>query len=177
MIMAELWKYVDKIYGKATWEKLLEEAGLGPRIFAHTRTYPDEEALALISAASRLTVKPIPAILEEFGEFIVPDLVALYGGLIKPEWKTLDLIEHTEETIHTVVRRQNPGATPPALECSRLSPDRLVIRYRSSRKMCGLAKGIAKGVAKHYKERIILTESRCMLVGNGHCEISVALMN
>jgi hypothetical protein len=32
----------------------------------------------------------------------------MYSHLIPAHWKTLDVIEKTEETIHNVVRAQNP---------------------------------------------------------------------
>lgn len=50
----------------------------------------------------------------------------------------------------------------------------VVVTYRSKRKMCPVAKGIVKGVAAHYGERILITEPSCMLHGAGACEITVA---
>lgn len=42
--------------------------------------------------------------------------------------------------------------------CTRTGPDEIVVDYTSARRMCALAKGIAKGVAKHYRESIAITE-------------------
>ena len=111
----------------------------------------------------------------DFGAFIVPSLLSLYKPLVKKDWKTLDLIEHTEETIHKVVRLQNPGAAPPALIVKRLSPREVVITYTSQRKMCGIAKGIAKGIAAHFHEKITIGETTCMLRGDPSCVIAVKL--
>ena len=49
-----------------------------------------------------------------------------------------------------------------------------MIHYTSARKMCGLAKGIAKGVARHYNESITLREDKCMNKGDAACQIVVA---
>src|SRR2546422_631347 len=79
------------------------------------------------------------------------------------------------ETIHRVVRSQNPGADPPQLRCTRVGPEEVVISYASPRKMCGVAKGITRGIAKRLAETVVISESVCMLRGGPTCEISVRL--
>jgi predicted hydrocarbon binding protein len=174
VVFAELQKYVQSKLGNDAWPALLRRAGLANKVYMPITEYPDAEALALVSTASEITGKPAGAILEDFGEFIAPDLLALYRGLVRPEWKTLDLLEHTEETIHKVVRIKNAGARPPQLRVRRTSPSQVVITYASQRKMCALAVGIARGVAKHYQEQIAVSQSRCMLKGHPECHIEVA---
>jgi len=175
IIFSELQRYAEKKFGAGGWKKLLGEAELGAKTYLITSSYPDSEAVALISTASRITKLPVPAILEDFGEFIVPSLLSIYRPLIKKDWKTLDLIENTEGTIHKVVRLQNPGAAPPALIAKRVSPRDVQITYNSQRKMCGIAKGIATGIAKHFNETVAITEATCMLRGDPSCVISVKL--
>ena len=94
---------------------------------------------------------------------------------IKPDWRTLDLIPHTEQTIHKVVRLKNPGASPPKLVSKHTSPEEVVITYTSERKLCAVAKGIVRGVAKYYKEKVEIAESTCMLTGSPRCTIAVRL--
>ncbi len=98
-----------------------------------------------------------------------------HPSLLRKEWSTLDILEHTEETIHRVVRSQNPGADPPQLRCTRVGPEEVVISYASPRKMCGVAKGITRGIAKRRAENVAISESVCMLRGGPTCEISVRL--
>jgi Haem-NO-binding len=177
MVFSELKRYIDKKHGGDTWTRLLEKAGIGSKTYSGLQEYPDGEAVGIISAASALAGKPIPTLLEDFGEFIAPTLIRVYGALIKPGWRTLDLIENTERTIHTVVRVKNPGAKPPELVCARPTKDEVIITYSSARKMCSLAKGIASGVAKHYNERIALSEPACMHRGSPACKISIKLVH
>ena len=159
--------------GENAWDNLLTEANLGVRTYEVMADYPDSDAIKLISTASEMTGLPVPAILEDFGEFIAPDLLQMYGGVINPAWKTLDVIEHTEEQIHSVVRLHNPYARPPNLKCIRTSQDEVEIHYSSPRKMCDVAKGIAKGLAKHYEESISISESSCMHKGDPLCTIAI----
>jgi predicted hydrocarbon binding protein len=175
IILAELQKFGTARFGAAGWTQVRDKAGLGSKTYLVSKTYPDAEAMALVSAAAAVSGTPVGALLEDFGEFIVPGLLAIYGPLVKKEWKTLDLIEHTEETIHKVVRLQNPGAAPPALVTQRPSAQEVVITYTSTRKMCGVAKGIARGIAAHFKEGVAISESTCMLRGDPACAISIRL--
>jgi len=176
IIFVKLKQYVETRLGSDTWNSLLEESGIGPKVYLTGGKYPDQEAVALVTTASKMTGIETSAILEDFGEFITPDLVQLYRHMIKPEWKTLDLIEHAEETIHKLIRVKDPDANPPRLECSRLSEGKLVLTYSSSRQMCGVAKGIARGLARHYGEQIQVSESGCMLEGNPSCQIQIELV-
>lgn len=172
IIFSELRKFIETRLGHAAWESLTARAGVD-QTFLATSTYPDEQAVRLVNAAGAVAERPIPELLEEFGEFIAPDLVEVYKPLIKPEWTALDLIEHTEETIHTVVRIREPGAAPPQLHCTRVSPDEVVVLYRSRRRLCALAKGIIRGIARHYRERVQVIEETCMHRGAAECRIVV----
>jgi hypothetical protein len=175
IIFTELKKYANTKYGEDIWNRLLKESGIKPKIYLPVQEYPDEEIVAIVSTVSRITEKPINAILEDFGFFITQDLIGLYSTLIRPEWKMLDFLQHTEETIHRVVRLKSPGAKPPELECTRPYPDEVIITYSSRRKMCALAIGIIRGTAKHYKERVTISEISCMQRGDPNCKISVKL--
>jgi hypothetical protein len=64
------------------------------------RVDADEELVRLVTTASTATKIPVPELLEDFGRELVPMYLSMYGHLLKPEWRTLDVVEHTEETIH-----------------------------------------------------------------------------
>ncbi|MGH9318830.1 MAG: heme NO-binding domain-containing protein [Vicinamibacteria bacterium] len=174
-IFLELKKYVDTKYGGSTWSDLLAQAGLAEKEFSILSAYPDEEAVALVGAAVKATGKSAADILEDFGAFIAPDLLDMFWGAIQPEWRTLDVIEHTERTIHSVVRLENPGARPPELQVTRPTLDEVIIDYRSPRRMCALARGIARGLAGHFAETVAIAEAECMHRGDSRCLISVRL--
>jgi hypothetical protein len=118
-----------------------------------------------------MSSQPVTVVLEDFGVFLALPLMNMYKHLIPRGWKTLDVIEKTEETIHHVVRVQTPGAKPPVLQTIRRSEDEVVLIYGSPRKLCSLAIGIARGVAKQFNETIEVTQTKCMHNGAPHCEI------
>jgi heme-NO-binding protein len=175
LIFAELQKYVTASLGAAQWSKVLAAAKLNHRTFVPVNAYADDEAMRLFAAAAASSGKPTDVFLSDFGEFIAPDLLRMYAGLVAPEWRTLDVIEHTEETIHKVVRAQNPGAAPPRLRCHRLRPNEVAITYASPRKLCAIAKGIVRGIAVERGDDVAIAETSCMLRGAPSCEIRVTL--
>lgn len=173
IVFGELKQYVFDRFGAPVWDELLADAAIGPKLYLAIQEYPDEELNAILQAASTHTGLPIAAILQDFGDFTGPHLVRMYRTYIQPEWKTLDVIEHTEERIHKMVRLQHKGARPPYLSTTRRSADEIVVHYASERKLCSLAKGFATGIARHYGETLQITDLTCMHRGAPTCEILI----
>jgi len=171
MIFSELENYAEAKYGRGTWNALLRKVNLDNRIYLAVQDYPDSEIISLVMAASSMNALPVSAVLEDFGQFIVPSLMRMYGHLLRPEWRAIDAIEHTEGTVHAVVRVQRPGAKPPRLTTQRVSPSEVLLVYTSSRKMCGLAIGIGMGLGQHFGEKIVANQTMCMHRGATRCEI------
>lgn len=153
------------------WQTLMDQAGLSNQIFTPLNAYPDAQLVGLVGAAVNLTGIPASDLLEAFGEHLAPRYLALYGKLLKPEWTTLDVIERTEQTIHRVVRIRQPGAQPPSLKTERVSPNEVILTYDSERKLCPVARGIARGLAKHFKEVLAIEDLRCVHRGDPACVI------
>ena len=171
MVFAELRNYGETKHGKGTWDALLRNAGLQGKTYLPVQDYPDMELVAMVKAASSMTGLPVDNILEGFGEFIVPALLKMFGHLLLAEWRTIDVIDHTEGTVHTAVRVRNAGAKPPKLQTVRRGPDEVVLVYTSPRQMCAFAIGIGKGLAQHFGEHVIATQTSCMHQGASRCEI------
>lgn len=158
IIHSQLKKFVELNHGADAWKAVLDEAGLGGKLYLANSVYADEEATAIVAAASKLTGAPAADILESFGEFLVPALMTTYRALIKSSWTTIDMLMWTEDTIHKAVRIKEPGAAPPRLRFQQTGPNTLKFFYDSPRRMAPVAKGIIKGVAKHYGESVDIQE-------------------
>lgn len=176
LLFIELHKYISKKLGQDSWNSLLQQSGLGPRIYLASQEYPDEEMVSLISSTSEIIGLPHPAILEDFGEFFGLEVIRIYGSFINPEWKALDLIERAGELVDAAIRSRSPETRKPDFKCSRTSADEVIITYDSPRKWCGLTKGFVKGIAEHFNEEVLITETSCMLKGAPVCTISVKLL-
>jgi tRNA A-37 threonylcarbamoyl transferase component Bud32 len=138
--------------------------------------YPDGEAVELIQSLADQVGRPLAEVLERFGRFLAPHLVKIAGQNVEPDWRTLDLIEHTESIIHAMIRTTNPGTAPPVLEAMRPAADELQLVYGSRRQLCDLARGLMQGIADHYHERIEIAEHSCMHRGDPFCSFVVRLV-
>lgn len=175
IIFIELKKFVLAAAGPAGWNAIVKEAGVAPRAYETDKTYPDSELVALAVAGSKVTKIPLRDLLRAYGEFIAPDLISLFRAHVHPSWKTLDLIEHTEPTIHRLVRAGDPNASPPRILTQRIGPKELQLIYESKRNLCDVAKGIAVGAAKHYGEALLVQEQQCMHEGATRCQIRLTV--
>ena len=173
VIFIEIAKFAQSRLGEDAWRQVVSLAGLPSRVYFRVAEYPDEEAIALLSALSARIKEPVPVIMESLGEFIVPDLVRMSQYWIDPQWKTVDLIANTEQTIHEILRSEGSHNSPPRLHCRKTGPQEVIVTYDSPRKMCALAKGIVSGLAKHYGEKVTITEALCMLKGDSTCQLIV----
>ena len=135
--------------------------------------YPDDAAVAMLGTIADDTGESLPDVVERFGEFLAPHLLKVAGAAVDPRWNLLDLIEQTEGIIHSLVRAKNPGAKPPVLETIRHDPRELHLIYASARRLCRLAQGLIRGMARHYGEAVEIEETSCMLRGDSFCTFVV----
>jgi hypothetical protein len=175
-ILSEIRGYVTAKLGAESWKVLLKEAGLAGKEYVNYREYPDEEVVALVVTASRITNLEVPAILEDFGVYLAANLMRIYRPLVRPEWKLLDFLEHVEDTVHGVVRSRNRAAHPPGLRAIREASDRVVVVYSSGRRLCALAVGIVQGLSAHYGEAIAVDHEPCQQRGAPACHIGVRVL-
>jgi predicted hydrocarbon binding protein len=165
--------FVEEHHGDAAWRSILDRAGLGPRVYLPIKSYPDEELAAIVTTAANALNAPLPRLLEDFGRHVAPHLMAMYRHLLRPEWRTLEVLLHVEETAHRAVRIEKPGAAPPYLEARRTGERRVEIHYTSARRLCPVAKGIIRGLSSHFAEEISISEPACMHRGADRCRIVV----
>ncbi len=158
IIFQELQRYVSKSFGLSAWYGLLKGAALERQLYLPTQHYPDVQLTVLLDGVTGLRGQPLPDTLEDFGAFLVPNLLQVYGSLIKPRWRTLDLLEQTEHTMHRVVRHAAYDASPPRLICTRTGPREVRVYYQSARNLSSLGIGIIRGLARHYGESVCITK-------------------
>ena len=151
-IFTLLKRYVQTQYDHSTWLKLVEHSGLESGDFSHKEVYPDAHIYALVGQAAEMTGLPAGELHEKFGEYLVPDLMYMYQKYVNPDWRTLEMLENTEHSLHNQVRREHPENSPPVLQVKRLNENELLINYVSPRRMGGLAVGIVRGLAAYYDE-------------------------
>lgn len=173
IVLLQLSKFAKSHLTPGAWTEVRREAG-APEVFNASAIYADAALEALLEGVSRRTNLSREALLEAFGEFIVPSLLDIYVALVPERWGLFDLLEHTESLIHRVVRLRDATATPPQLHIERTGPVELAIRYDSSRNMCWFGKGIITGLATHYDQPVHITDALCMVNGDPYCDMRIS---
>lgn len=163
-------------HGDDAWIDLLEEAGVDGA-YTSLGSYPDQEVIALVDAASRhLGIKPA-AVLRWFGRAAMPMLADRYQPFFAGHSSARSFILSVNDIIHPEVRKLYSGAGCPHFHFSDDSQGRLIIGYQSPRQMCHLAHGFVEGAGDHFSEQVAVEHISCMQEGNPVCRLAVRCLH
>ncbi|WP_153819363.1 heme NO-binding domain-containing protein [Polyangium spumosum] len=175
VILLGFQNYVRDRLGEELWRTVQTEAGVAGRVYLPSQSYPGEELQALVSSLSRLTGMTMPLVLESFGDKLAAELLRVYGGLLDPRWRVLDVLIHSEELVERMAQR-NGDITPQSPLTGRWGKDgEVILSYQSHLKHCALIKGIVRGMGANLEQPVLIEEIRCMLTGATACELAVRL--
>lgn len=147
-------RYIESEYDYSTWVKIMQSEKL-ERLntpYELNEVYPIEELFTIMAEGARLGGVSYPEFQEQFGKFLVPDLLLVFKRFINPEWKTYDMLQYIGSHMHGGIRRENDKTNPPPLHVSKVGKNTLILDYYSKRKMAGFAIGIIKGLARYFQE-------------------------
>lgn len=176
-IFALLKRFVENTYNYSTWMKLLQTTGLEGATYEMHEMYPTKELFAIVSKASEITGIPHYTLMEQFGEFLVPDLLLIYRKYVNPNWRTYDMLLNTEYSMHSAVKKMDDRASPPMLLVTKKGSSQLIVDYHSKRRMSGVAVGIIKGIAKYYNESDAVSVTRLTAADEERVQIQVDFLN
>lgn len=165
---------VTEGHGEAAWDDLLARTG-ADGCWTAVGNYPDADLVRLLEALPGSSERGLDETLRAFGYVAMDRLAQLYPHFFAPHASTTPFLLTLNNIIHPAVRCLYPGAEIPAFDVDLDDDDdsRLVLRYRSSRRLCHLAEGFLTGAAAHYGERVELTQTQCMHDGAPACLLSV----
>ncbi|MCU0383018.1 MAG: heme NO-binding domain-containing protein [Cyclobacteriaceae bacterium] len=152
LIFNQLQQFVTRTHGPVVWEEIELAAGKDLPMFMPTKVYDDAHFFGMLQAAEKTLKVSGEDIMHSFGEYLAPQLVKIYAQTIKPEWSVIDLLEHTENTMHRAVRFADKQADPPKLRCKRIDTNSVEILYNSSRGMVAFGRGLIVGFSKAFSQ-------------------------
>jgi Haem-NO-binding len=164
---------VARTYGEGTWDALLERTGLDG-VYTSLGSYPDEDLMKLVRAASDALEMPSDDVVRWFGRNAIPLFAHRYPQLFEPHDSTRSFVLTLNNIIHPEVRKLYPGAEVPEFDFDSSSNGALVMGYRSQRRLCAFAEGLLEGTAAHYGERLTIEQPRCMNRGDERCVLEIA---
>lgn len=159
---------VTDAYGADTWDTLLDDTGLDG-IFTTLGSYPDDQLVALVGAASARLGVPPADVVRIIGEGAMPMLAERYPAFFTPHTSTRPFLVTLNDIIHPEVRKLYPGADVPEFVFDEQGDDILLLTYRSHRRLCSLAEGFIAGAARHYGQSVVIDQPTCMLQGADCC--------
>jgi hypothetical protein len=162
---------VARDFGEETWDALLDTSGLDG-VFTSLGSYPDEQFMRLVSAASDALDMPADSVVTWFGRNAFPLFAARYPQLFEPHDSTRSFVLTLNDIIHPEVRKLYPGADVPEFDFA-ARDGLLVMGYRSPRKLCSFAEGLLLGAADHYGERLTIEQPSCMKRGDDQCTLEI----
>lgn len=166
-------RFVENRYDYSTWLKLLEAAGIDRTVYQMHEMYPTRELFSIVEQASQVTGIPAYELMEQYGKFIVPDLMLIYAKYLSPNWRTYEMLLNTEEAMHGAVRKEDNRTTPPKLLVTKKGAKQLIVDYHSKRKMAGVAVGIIRGIATYFHESDLVKVTRTTPVDEERVQIKV----
>jgi hypothetical protein len=163
---------VVRDFGDDTWDGLLDASGLDG-VYTSLGSYPDQDLVELVTAASQALAMPADDVVVWFGRNAVPLFAAHYPKLFEPHDCTRSFVLTLNDIIHPEVRKLYPGAEVPEFDFDSRE-EVLVMGYRSPRKLCSFAEGLLLGAADHYGETLTIGQPLCMKRGDDRCVLEIA---
>jgi hypothetical protein len=160
--------------GKEKYEKILNDSPLVTReAFVGPGLYPDEDLISILArTAEEMGIGTVEA-LRLFGRFCFPALANRFPEFTAPYTHPKPFLMIIDSTIHMEVEKLYPGTETPSLAYEDSTPDRLILRYKSKRKLCQFLEGMIDGVADHFNSPISHKQVRCMLDGEEACKFEL----
>jgi hypothetical protein len=150
IIFAELIGFLELHLGEAGADAVLVAADL-PHGGAYTRvgTYPAEEALAIVGAASAHTGIDAATLLADYGSYLFTRFGALFPDIMAAYTDADSLLDHVGSHIHHEVTILYPDAQPPTVS-TRHDGDSITVDYHSHRPLAHIAFGLIRQALVSY---------------------------
>lgn len=176
VILDEFRQYVAARFGFRAWTHALSAAGR-PQTHHYelNQVYPDAELGLLATRTAEVTGTPPAAVLEGFGEALVPEMMRLYSYLVDPKWGYGDFLLHMEPILHAALALHTPGAQQTKVHARRLDPESIELTYDSPLRACAAVLGVIRGAAAEYGVEVEVSQEECVLRGDRHCRFDVGI--
>lgn len=151
VVFTEFLGFVGERFGEDMVDDIVEGSAL-PSGGAYTAvgTYNHAEMGALCGALSRRTGQPAEALVQAFGNHLGDSFALSHPAFFERAQDLFDFLESIESHIHAEVRKLYPDAELPSFAIEQRSATRLVMTYRSPRRLGALCEGLIHGSARQF---------------------------
>jgi len=165
---------VETKFGAEVWEKIKLLAGCEEPFFAISNDYDDEGTIALVKAASEVSGIDAESLMVEYGKFIIQNTMKMqYKSYFKLAGTTPREFLLNMDKVHEHVTRSIVHAKPPKFEYEELPDGRLLMKYKSERKLCPVLHGLILGVGLLFSQELNVRETECLKKGDSQCVMEI----
>lgn len=156
-IVTCLEEMAEKRFGRKVWREACRLAGVRPgAIFLPSATVEDDLVRRLFAALAEAAHLTPAEVYEAFGDAWINDYaIALYRQFFADHRTALDFLAAID-LVHAEMTLRTPDAHPPRFVVVERTPGRLVLQYGSARQMADLVPGLIRGVARHYRQELVV---------------------
>lgn len=166
LVFTELLEMVEARFGYELVDQLLIESDLpSGGIYTAVGTYDHREMVTLLNGLSQHTQTPVATLLREYGQYMFGTFTRSYSPFMAHAHSAFGLLVSIQHHIHVEVRKLYPDAELPRFTIEKSTPDHLVMRYESERKMADFAHGLIEGCLAYYGEKASISQTE--LVADG----------
>ena len=167
MVFTEFLEFAGRQFGEDVVDDVIEAADV-PSKGAYTAvgTYSHGEMVSLVSALADKTGHPAEMLVRSFGEALSDTFAREFPDFFRRAGNLFDFLASIEEHIHVEVRKLYPDAELPTFTVESRTPARMVMLYRSPRKMGHLSEGLIIGSAKQFGVAVRV-KSEALEAGDG----------
>ena len=174
VIFDQMRQYAVAELGETGWAMILKRLDRSGQEYEVGDSYPDLEFAQLVGQVAQAMNKPVPDVLEGFGEALVLDMVRVYGFLVDRRWSYVDFVLNMQSVLQSAFRLHAPGAVAAmTVRAQRVGPEEISIVYESNLRACAIVRGVCRGAAAHYGVEVVIADEKCALRGDPVCVISV----
>jgi hypothetical protein len=157
VVFTEFMDFVRQHHGEDMADDIIEACDL-PSGGAYTAvgTYPHGEMLALCSALSARCGAPVAQLVRAFGDHLSSSFARHHPVFFERAGNLFDFLASIEEHIHVEVRKLYPDAELPTFAVAERTPTRIVLDYRSPRRLGHLSEGLIEGSARQFGVQVLV---------------------
>jgi len=157
VVFTELLEMAEARFSLAVVDRMIRRAApASGGQYTSVGTYPTAELAGLLAELSAETGVAVPVLLKDFGGHLLRRFVQGHPAFFQSAPTAFALLSSVEGYIHVEVKKLYPDAELPSIVCAPEGPDKMVVTYRSPRRLADLAEGLITACAEHYQERIAL---------------------
>lgn len=174
VVFTEFLEMVEDSFGLETVDAIISACDLpSGGVYTSVGTYPHQELVALVVALSERCGTPVPDLVQAFGRFLLPRLIAMHPAFAEEAGDPFRFLASIHDHIHVEVRKLYPDAELPDIHVAPgPDADSIDVTYRSERGFDALALGLIEGTMTHFGVDATI-EAKPLVEGGGGTQFRV----